>query len=494
MEQRVQVGGSLPLPIPAARERDTQNPRMVSVLNCGGSGISRFSYLWARLGFVILEPNSKSKISSTKFTDQKAMSIQNPSNITNQISGISVSEIASQFGTPTYVYDANTILGQIEKLRAFDVIRFAQKANSNIAVLDLMRKNGVVVDAVSAGEVLRAQAAGYDLTDKSHPVVFTADLFDREALELVQKYGLHVNAGSPDMLVQLSEICPGANVTLRINPGFGHGHSQKTNTGGEQSKHGIWHEQLEETVALADKHGLTVTGLHMHIGSGSDFEHLAQVCDSMVAAAKVVGSSLTTISSGGGLPTPYREGDTTIDIERYFEVWDTARKSLEAEFGHSITLEIEPGRFLVAECGYLISEIRAIKTMGNNKFYLVDAGFNNLARPILYGAYHPMSIAFADGRDSEPNCESVVVGGPLCESGDIFTQSEGGFVSSCELPTAKVGDVLVIGCAGAYGFVMSSNYNSKPMTAEVLILDGKPIEIRKRQSLESLFADESLPQ
>ena len=296
------------------------------------------------------------------------------------------------------------------------------------------------------------------------------------------------------MLVQLSEICPGANVTLRINPGFGHGHSQKTNTGGEQSKHGIWHEQLEETVALADKHGLTVTGLHMHIGSGTDFEHLAQVCDSMVAAAKVVGSSLTTISSGGGLPTPYREGDTTIDIERYFEVWDTARKSLEAEFGHSITLEIEPGRFLVAECGYLISEIRAIKKMGNNKFYLVDAGFNNLARPILYGAYHPMSIAFADGRDSEPNCESVVVGGPLCESGDIFTQSEGGFVSSCELPTAKVGDVLVIGCAGAYGFVMSSNYNSKPMTAEVLILDGKPIEIRKRQSLESLFADESLPQ
>ena len=232
------------------------------------------------------------------------MSIQNLSNITNQISGISVSEIASQFGTPTYVYDANTILGQIEKLRAFDVIRFAQKANSNIAVLDLMRKNGVVVDAVSAGEVLRAQAAGYDLTDKSHPVVFTADLFDREALELVQKYGLHVNAGSPDMLVQLSEICPGANVTLRINPGFGHGHSQKTNTGGEQSKHGIWHEQLEETVALADKHGLTVTGLHMHIGSGTDFEHLAQVCDSMVAAAKVVGSSLTTISSGGGLPTP----------------------------------------------------------------------------------------------------------------------------------------------------------------------------------------------
>lgn len=421
------------------------------------------------------------------------MSVQNISNVTNQISGVKVSEIAAKFGTPTYVYDADTIVQQIEKLRAFDVIRFAQKANSNIAVLDLMRKNGVVVDAVSAGEVLRAQAAGYDLSDDSHPVVFTADLFDREAIELVQKYGLHVNAGSSDMLSQLSQICPGANVTLRINPGFGHGHSQKTNTGGEQSKHGIWHEQLEECVGIASSHGLTITGLHMHIGSGTDFEHLSQVCDAMVACAKVVGPSLTTISSGGGLPTPYREGDATIDIDRYFEVWDTARKSLETEFGHSLTLEIEPGRFLVAECGSLVAEIRAIKTMGNNKFYLVDAGFNNLARPILYGAYHPMSIAYADGRESESSVESVVVGGPLCESGDIFTQSEGGFVSSCELPTAQVGDYLVIGCAGAYGFVMSSNYNSKPMTAEVLIVDGKPIEVRKRQSLQSLFADESIP-
>ena len=180
-----------------------------------------------------------------------------------------------------------------------------------------------------------------------------------------------------------------------------------------------------------------------------------------------------------------------MDVDRYFELWDQTRKELEAEFGHSISLEIEPGRFLVAECGYLITEIRAIKQQGENLFYLVDAGFNNLARPILYGAYHPMSIAFA----GEPNSQTqaAIVGGPLCESGDIFTQEEGGFVCSRELPVASVGDHLVIECAGAYGYVMSSNYNSKPFSAEVLI-DGDDVHlVRKRQTADDLIAGESIP-
>ena len=421
------------------------------------------------------------------------MSVQNITLVREQICGIPVVELAKQFGTPTYVYDSHKIIEQIDKLRSFDVIRFAQKANSNIAVLDLMRRHGVLVDAVSAGEVLRAQAAGYELTGDPNPVVFTADIFDRDAIELVQRSNIHVNAGSPDMIRQLAQLCPGAEVTLRINPGFGHGHSQKTNTGGEQSKHGIWHDQLESSIQLANMENITITGLHMHIGSGTDFEHLTQVCDAMVEAARVVGPTVTTISTGGGLPTPYRPDDVAIDVERYFEVWDAARKNLEAEFGHPVRLEIEPGRFLVAECGYLVCEIRAIKKMGSNKFYLVDAGFNNLARPILYGAYHPMSIAFRDSLGENHSTESVVVGGPLCESGDIFTQTEGGYVNTCELPAANVGDFLVIECAGAYGFVMSSNYNSKPFIAEVLVADGKPFEIRKRQSLKSLFADESIP-
>ena len=211
----------------------------------------------------------------------------------------------------------------------------------------------------------------------------------------------------------------------------------------------------------------------------------------MAATARRVGSTIKTISAGGGLPTPYRDTDTGLDVDRYFQLWDKTRKELEAEFGHSISLEIEPGRFLVAECGFLIAEIRAIKKMGENLFYLVDAGFNNLARPILYGAYHPMSIAFAGETNDET--QSVIVGGPLCESGDIFTQEEGGFVCSRELPIANVGDMLIIECAGAYGYVMSSNYNSKPFAAEVLLDDEQAHLIRSRQTPEDLVAGESIP-
>ena len=411
--------------------------------------------------------------------------------IQSEIAGISVKELANRFGSPTYVYRADTIRERIDQLRQFDVIRYAQKANSNLAILDLVRKQGVYVDAVSTGEVLRAQRAGYALQGQPHPVVFTADIFDREALQFVVENHIHVNAGSPHMIQQLGQAAPGREITLRINPGFGHGHSAKTNTGGDSSKHGIWYEDLSDSLELAAQFNLTVTGLHMHIGSGTDFEHLSQVCQAMHQTASQVGPSIQMISAGGGLPTPYKPGDTGLDVDRYYQLWDKTRKQLESEFSHAVSLEIEPGRFLVAECGYLISEIRAVKTMGDNLFYLVDAGFNNLARPILYGAYHPIAIAFAD--EPTDQHQSVIVGGPLCESGDIFTQEEGGFVCSRELPVANVGDFLVIQCAGAYGYVMSSNYNSKPFAAEVLIDDKTAHLVRRRQSFDDLIAGEIIP-
>ncbi len=410
-------------------------------------------------------------------------------NTRTEICGHSIAELADRFGTPFYVYDADTIRERISQLRMFDVIRYAQKANSNLSILKLMREEGVLLDAVSAGEILRAEAAGFETTGDPHPVVYTADIFDREAIEMVANKKIHCNLGSPDMIDQIAERVPGSEITLRINPGFGHGHTQKTNTGGPQSKHGIWHEQLEDCLQRVDHHGLQVTGLHMHIGSGTDFEHLSQVCDAMKSAVRSVGRSVKNVSAGGGLPTPYQPGDQHLDIPRYFELWDAARNELQEELGHAIQLEIEPGRFLAAEAGYLVCEIRAIKKMGDNLFYLVDAGFNNLARPIMYGSYHPISISHRNPSAGD-STQQVIVGGPLCESGDIFTQEEGGFVQARELPKASIGDHLVIECAGAYGYVMASNYNSKPMSAEVLIDGGEAKLARKRQSLDSIFADE----
>ena len=409
--------------------------------------------------------------------------------IRREISGMSIDSIVQKYGTPCYVYDMATIKQKVEDLRAFDLIRYAQKACSNIAILDRLRRLGVVVDAVSAGEVHRALAAGYG----PEGIVYTADVFDREALALVKKLGLHVNCGSPDMIEQLGQVQPGASVTLRVNPGFGHGHSQKTNTGGPQSKHGIWHGDIDRCLRLADLHNIVIDGLHMHIGSGTDLEHLSQVCDALEKVAKQIGRTITTISAGGGLTVPYRVGQSYVDIDKYFQLWDQTRKRLEKDFGHAIRMEIEPGRYLVAESGYLIAEIRAVKNMGENRFYLLDAGFNDLARPILYGAYHPISIYH---RGAVPSAEALfdtVVGGPLCESGDIFTQEEGGFVAKRALPPANIGDYLILEVAGAYGFVMSSNYNGRFRAPEVLIENGQLHCIRERETFDDLIRGEKIP-
>jgi len=410
-----------------------------------------------------------------------------------EIAGIPIAELVDQFGTPTFVYDAAVLRRQLAHLAAFDTVRYAQKACSNLAILDLLRREGALVDAVSAAEIRRALAAGFQAEGDPPPIVYTADIFDAESLELVVEHGIHVNCGSPDMIDQYGRRVPGGEITLRINPGFGHGHSRKTNTGGPQSKHGIWHTQLHACLARAEQNNLVVTGLHMHIGSGADMEHLGQVCTAMEKAALAAGPSIRSISAGGGLSTPYRNGEVPIDVEAYYRLWDETRRRLQEVFDHEVHLEIEPGRYLVAESGHLLTEIRAVKKQGDNTFYLVDAGFNNLARPILYGAYHPMAVVPGDGQLNRPE-QDVIVGGPLCESGDIFTQEEGGFVATRRLPRASVGEWLAIGGVGAYGFVMGSNYNSKPLAAEVLILDGRPYRIRQRQTFEDLIRGESIPQ
>ncbi len=414
--------------------------------------------------------------------------------VLEHIGGVPIRELVQRFGTPLYVYDAETIVRRWEQLRRFPVVRYAQKACSNLAVLALLRRQGVVLDAVSAGEIVRALRAGYPAQGDPPPVVYTADIFDRPALELVARHGIHVNCGSPDMMDQLAQAAGGQEITLRINPGFGHGHSQKTNTGGEQSKHGIWHEQLPECLRRAEQLGHRVVGLHVHIGSGTDLEHLAQVCQAMEQLAQQAGPHLRTISAGGGLPVPYRPEDPELDLPRYHQLWEQTCRRIEQRLGHPVRLEIEPGRFLVAESGYLLTEIRAVKQQGSRRYWLVDAGFNDLARPVMYGAYHPMSVCRQDGSQEAEPVEEVAVGGPLCESGDIFTQEEGGFVVSRRLPRATVGDLLVIGVAGAYGAVMGSNYNSKPLAAEVLVLEGTPHLVRRRQGLEELFAGEQVPE
>ncbi|MCH7342076.1 diaminopimelate decarboxylase [Pelomonas sp. CA6] len=405
-------------------------------------------------------------------------------------------QLVARHGSPLWVYDAAVIRARIAALKSFDTLRFAQKACSNTHILRLMREQGVKVDAVSRGEVLRALGAGFSVGQGDaalhSEIVFTADLLDRETLKTVVELKVPVNAGSTDMLEQLGELSPGHPVWLRLNPGFGHGHSNKTNTGGEHSKHGIWHAQLPQALEVVRRRGLRLIGLHMHIGSGVDYGHLQQVCGAMVGLVRQVraaGMDLQAISAGGGLSIPYRDGEAPIDTAHYFSLWDAARREAEDLLGHALTLELEPGRYLVAESGCLLAEVRAVKSQGSQRFTLVDAGFNELMRPAMYGSFHAMSLIPADGQPRV--AEPTVVAGPLCESGDVFTQGDGGVVLTRELPQARVGDLLVIHDTGAYGASMSSNYNSRPLAAEVLIDGDAPAAarlIRRRQTVEELLA------
>ncbi|HHR5878971.1 TPA: diaminopimelate decarboxylase [Providencia alcalifaciens] len=397
--------------------------------------------------------------------------------------------LPAQFGTPVWVYDSEVIIDRIGQLKVFDTVRFAQKACSNIHILRLMREQGVKVDSVSLGEIERALVAGFQPGREKSEIVFTADVLDPATLLKVTELDIPVNVGSIDMLQQIGEHKAGHPVWLRINPGFGHGHSQKTNTGGENSKHGIWHQDLPEALAKIQQYNLKLVGIHMHIGSGVDYQHLANVCDSMVELVMSAGVDIEAISAGGGLSTPYREHDEIIDVQHYYSLWDNARQRIELHLGHHIELEIEPGRYLVAESGVLLAQVRAVKDMGSRHYVLVDSGFNDLMRPAMYGSYHHISVLPADGSsvDSQPLKETIVAG-PLCESGDVFTQLEGGMVETRLLPAVNVGDYLVFHDTGAYGASMSSNYNSRPLLPEVLFIHGKPTLIRRRQTIQELLA------
>ena len=397
---------------------------------------------------------------------------------------------AERHGTPLWVYDAEQIRRNVRKLAAFDVIRYAQKANSNTHVLALLRELGVKVDAVSGGEIARALAAGFIPGRESEDIVFTADVFDRATLEQIVALDIPANLGSASMLEQLGAASPGHAIWLRINPGFGHGHSRKTNTGGPNSKHGIWHEDLPAVLSLIDQYRFDLVGLHMHIGSGADETHLRSVCDAMVQVAARIARPIRRISTGGGLPIPYRAGDGEADVEQYFRCWETACREIAALQGFSPRLETEPGRYLVGNAGMLVAEVRSVKPMGGNHFTLVDAGMNDLVRPAMYGAHHHISLIPRD--DAPRPLVETVVGGPLCESGDVFTQQADSVLEPVWLPTPNVGDLLVIHDAGAYGASMSSQYNSRPLAPEILI-DGDDVRvIRRRQTIEELLLLESM--
>jgi diaminopimelate decarboxylase len=235
-------------------------------------------------------------------------------------------------------------------------------------------------------------------------------------------------------------------------------------TGGEGSKHGIWHAQLPDVIAHARSIGVRVTGLHVHVGSGANLENLVRAREVLRPAAELLGDELTTLSAGGGLPIPYRVGEPEFDVATYAAAWREFRDELPTR----PRLEVEPGRFLVAECGVLVCEVRGAKLQGTNEFVLVDAGFHNLIRPAMYGAYHRVTALGPKAAADVPTAPRSVAG-PLCESADVFTQGKDGALEPQELPALEEGDLLCIHDAGAYGASMQSDYNLQRRAVEVAL-------------------------
>ena len=413
--------------------------------------------------------------------------------------------LAAHVGTPFYLYDAGSLraaLGRLATLRGAHgpnlAIRYAMKANSARKVLQIVREAGLWVDAVSGNEVLRAVRAGFPLGNDPPVIMLTCDVYRDNSLDVVLRHGVLPNVGSPGQIRQLAAAGYRGPIALRANPGFGHGHVQACDTGGPSSKHGIWHEDviLSDARKLAADAGLAIVALHAHIGTGPeprDFDrNLRKLVDTFAGLLPRFPDAVA-VNFGGGIPHPYRPGKPAYDLAWLKPVLDEAVTRFAAVRGRPVRVEIEPGRYPVAGMGLLVCRVHDIKDTRSNekgeghRFVMVDAGFCDLVRPAMYGAYHHISIV---GKGSGRLPEPLVVAGPLCESGDVFTRDDHELLDPRLLPRPEPGDLLVLHDAGAYGAAMSSNYVSQGRVPQVLWDAGRATLIARRETVEDLVATE----
>ena len=407
-----------------------------------------------------------------------------------------IREIGRRFGTPVFVYDQATL-----EARARDVLdfphafgltaRYAMKALPTAAVVRILNGAGLHIDASSGYEVERAMRAGVP----PEQIQLTAQRTPGN-LESLVKQGVRFNACSLQQLRDYGELFPGCSLTVRMNPGLGSGHSRKTNVGGPSASFGIWHEHLDDVLAIAEACSLRISSMHTHIGSGSDpevWEHCAMI--SLRIAANL--PEVEVLSLGGGFKVGRMPGEGSTDLKRIGTHVMEAFRAFRSEHGRRLRLEVEPGTFLVANAGALIcSVIDCVDTGGDGyEFLKVDAGMTELLRISLYGAQHP--IITVPARPGSRRQREYLVAGHCCESGDVLTPAPGDpeGLQPRLLAEARIGDLLAVGGSGAYCSGMASkNYNSFPEAAEVLqASDGTLHLIRKRQTLEQITANEVMP-
>jgi len=398
--------------------------------------------------------------------------------------------VRERFGTPCFVYDRAALEAAARTALAFPhafgfTLRYAMKANSSHAVLAIFRDLGLHIDASSDPEVERALRAGFA---PGH-IQLTAQVPSRRLEEFVA-LGVLYNACSLHQLDRYGRVLPGRDVTIRVNPGLGSGSTNRTNTGGPAASFGIWHAHLDEAKALAARHRLVVRGLHTHIGSGSDPAVWMRVAGLVLEIAERL-PAVITVSLGGGFKVARVPGEQATDLAAVGSVVRQAFVGFHRRTGRRLHLEIEPGTYLVANAGVVVATCVDVVDTGQDGYLFakLDAGMTEVTRPSLYGAQHPIAV-LAEGRPAA----RVVFVGPCCESGDILTPAPGDpeALAPREVARPEIGDLVVVGGAGAYCAAMSTgNYNSYPLAPEVLREpDGSLRLVRRRQSLEQMLANE----
>jgi diaminopimelate decarboxylase len=300
----------------------------------------------------------------------------------------------------------------------------------------------------------------------------------------------------------VSQLCAAGYrgaISLRINPGFGHGHVNACDTGGPSSKHGIWVDDIELTRRAAEECGMRIEMLHAHIGSGPQVaelkENLARLANEFAQLLPQF-PHVTAINLGGGIPHNYRDPSAQLPIASLHELFVSCRQELCRAAHRELRLEIEPGRYYVAPGCVLVTRVSDVKTTRSNekghgvKFAMVDAGFVDLVRPAMYGSYHRIEVIGGEKKAGATD-EEIVVAGPLCESGDVFTRDEAELLVPRKLPPVQTGDLLAICDAGAYGYSMSSNYNSLGRAPQLWMEEGQPVRmISRRETVERVTETE----
>ncbi|UAL07598.1 MAG: diaminopimelate decarboxylase [Candidatus Methanogranum gryphiswaldense] len=399
--------------------------------------------------------------------------------------GMPVTEIADKFGTPVYVTDEQMLRENYRNLYgAFSKymntkIHYACKANTSLAILSILNQEGCGIDAVSVGEVMTCIKAGIP----PERIMYTGVNVSNAELKAVTDMGVMINVDSRSELERLSKINKNLPISFRVTPGVGSGHSDKVITGKKGSKFGIPKEEVIQTYLRAKELGFNIKGIHAHIGSGGQsvepFMEMMDVLTDTVNELKENGIELEFIDMGGGIGVPYRMNEEEMDLDELaMNVTDIITENTDIK-----TIILEPGRYIICDSTILLTRCVDVKDAGTKKYIGVDAGFNTLIRPAMYDSYHYVAIGNRFGKAATDKYD---IAGPICESGDFLAHDRA-------LPTPEEGDVVVVYNAGAYGFTMSSNYNSRPLCAEVLVNNGKADLIREKETVEEQWRHQIIP-